>query len=138
MSTTRPRSSEKASAEVIVLENLRNWRQQFDDNPLDPEVIRKGMLTLSDIGESALIQAVKYGKRVDAIYESQNEISAKLGSVQGKLDTAISRFEGSKSVQDNENESVAAELREVKEMVRAIIDHFGIKVHRSGPEGSNS
>lgn len=138
MSTTRPRSGEKTNAEVIVLENLRNWRQQFDENPLDPEVIRKGMLTLSDIGESALIQAVKYGRKVEEIHRAQNEISAQLGSVQGKLDTAISRFEGSKSVQDNENESVAAELKQVKEMVRAIIDHFGIRVPSAGPEGANS
>ena len=138
MSTIKPRSSEKPAAEVIVLENLRNWRHHFEDDPLDPEVFRKGLLTLSEIGESALVQAIKYGRKVEQIYESQNDIRAKLEGVQGKLDTTISRFESSKSVQDNENQSVADELRDVKEMVRALVDHFGIKLPGSTVRDPNS
>ena len=110
MGTNRPRSSERVSSEVVALANLRNWRQQFTDNPLDPEVIQKGLLTLSDIGESALEQAVRYGRKVEEIHESQQEVQSQLELVQGKLDTAISRFEGSSSVQGRESESVAEEL----------------------------
>ena len=135
MGTNRTRSSERVASEVVVLENLRNWRTQFNENPLDPEVIRNGLLTLSDIGESALVQAVKYGRKVEEIHESQQEVQSQLELVQGKLDTAISRFEGSSTVQGRESESVAEELKGLQtglqranEMVKAIVDHFGIEV----------
>jgi hypothetical protein len=135
------RSSERVSSDVVALENLRNWRQQFSDNPLDPEVIQKGLLTLSDIGESALMQAVKYGRKVEEIHESQQEVRSQLELVQGKLDTAISRFEGSSSVQGRESESVAEELKglqtglqEANDMVKAIVDHFGIEVPSRRPK----
>lgn len=140
MGTNRPRSSERVSSEVVALENLRNWRSQFEDNPLDPEVIQKGLLTLSDIGESALMQAVKYGRKVEEIHESQKNVQGQLELVQNKLDTTISRFESSSSVQNRESESVAEELRglqqglqEVKDMSRAIVDHFEIKVPSRKP-----
>jgi hypothetical protein len=135
MGINRPRSKERVSSEVVALENLRNWRQQFTDNPLDPEVIQKGLLTLSDIGESALMQAVKYGRKVEEIHESQKKVRDQLELVQAKLDTTISRFESSSTVHENENESVAEELKglqlglqEVKDMSRAIVNHFGIEV----------
>lgn len=141
MGTNRMRSSERVSSDVVALENLRNWRQQFSDNPLDPEVIQKGLLTLSDIGESALMQAVKYGRKVEEIHESQQEVRSQLELVQGKLDTAISRFEGSSSVQGRESESVAEELKglqtglqEANDMVKAIVDHFGIEVPSRRPK----
>jgi hypothetical protein len=135
-----PRSKEKASSEVVALENLRQWRSQFEDNPLDPEVIQKGLLTLTDIGESALMQAVRYGRKVEEIHESQQKVQGQLELVQNKLDTTISRFESSSSVQNRESETVAGELRglqqglqEVKDMSRAIVDHFEIKVPSRKP-----
>jgi len=141
MGTNRMRTSERVSSDVVALENLRNWRQQFADNPLDPEVIQKGLLTLSYIGESALMQAVKYGRKVEEIHESQQEVRSQLELVQGKLDTAISRFEGSSSVQGRESESVAEELKglqtglqEANNMVKAIVDHFGIEVPSRRPK----
>lgn len=141
MGTNRTRSSERVASEVVVLENLRNWRTQFNENPLDPEVIRNGLLTLSDIGESALVQAVKYGRKVEEIHESQQEVQSQLELVQGKLDTAISRFEGSSTVQGRESESVAEELKGLQtglqranEMVKAIVDHFGIEVPNKQPK----
>jgi len=56
------------------------------------------------------------------------------------LDTTISRFEGSSSVQGRESESIAEEMRglqqglqEVKDMSRAIVDHFNIEVPSKKP-----
>lgn len=141
MGTNRPRSSERVSSEVVALENLRNWRSQFEDNPLDPEVIQKGLLTLSDIGESALMQAVKYGRKVEEIHESQKNVQGQLELVQNKLDTTISKFESSTSVQNSESETVATQLRELKggvdelhEMTTAIISHLNIPVPARKPK----
>jgi hypothetical protein len=135
MGSNRSRSSEKMSSDVVALENLRQWRAQFENDPLDPEIIKKGLLTLTDIGESALMQAVKYGRKVEDIHASQQQVHGKLELVQAKLDTTISRLESSTSVQGRESESVADELRllkqglqEVKIMSRAIIDHFKIVI----------
>jgi hypothetical protein len=129
------RSNDKAVSEVTVLANLREWRNRFNDNPLDPEVITEGLLTLSEIGESALVQAVRYGLKVEEVLESQSGVHETLDLIHGKLDTAISRFEGASSVHEHENESVAVELKrldkgmqEVKNMAQAIIDHFGIRI----------
>ena len=140
MGTYKPGTSEKVSSEVVALENLRAWRAKFEEDPLDPEVIKNGLLTLSDIGESALMQAVKYGRKVEEIHESQQKVQGQLELVQNKLDTTISRFEGSASVQNRESETVADELRglqqglqEVKDMSRAIVDHFEIKVPSRKP-----
>jgi len=140
MGMNRSRSSENVSSEVVALENLRSWKAQFEDNPLNPDVVRKGLLTLSDIGESALMQAVKYGRKVEEIHESQQKVQGQLELVQAKLDTTISRFEGSSSVQGRESESIAEEMRglqqglqEVKDMSRAIVDHFNIEVPSKKP-----
>jgi hypothetical protein len=140
MGMNRPRFRGNAASEVVALENLRSWRAQFETNPLDPDVIQKGLLTLSDIGESALMQAVKYGRKVEEIHESQQKVQGQLEVVQVKLDTTISRFEGSSSVQGRESESIAEEMRglqqglqEVKDMSRAIVDHFNIEVPSRKP-----
>jgi hypothetical protein len=135
MGTNQSRSSERVASEVIVLANLREWRDRFNKNPLDPEVITQGLRTLSEIGESALVQAVKYGKKVEAVHESQQQVKDQLALVQDKLNTTISRFEGSSAVHESESNSVAKELKElhrgvqeVKDMSQALLDHFSIKV----------
>jgi hypothetical protein len=132
-------SSGKVVPEVIVLASLREWRDKFNQNPLDPEVITQGMITLSEIGESALIQAIKYGRKVEEVHESQLEVHGTLELVQVKLDTAISRFEGASSVHDHESESVAIELKglrkeiqEVRGMSQSLLDHFGIQTKSPG------
>jgi hypothetical protein len=135
MGVNQSRSSEQIQSEVVVLENLREWRDRFNENPLDPETITQGLLTLSDIGESALVQAVRYGRKVEEVHESQQQVQEQLNIVQVKLDTAISRFEGSAAVHENESNSVASELkclhacvRELREMSQALLDHFDIKL----------
>lgn len=140
MGINQLRSSERVASEVIVLANLREWRDRFNENPLDPEVITQGLMTLSEIGESALVQAVKYGKKVEEVHESQQQVKDQLELVQGKLDTAISRFEGSSAVYESESNSVAEELKglhrgvqEVKDMSQALLDHFSIKVPSKNP-----
>lgn len=141
MSANQSKSSEKVAAEVIILESIREWRRKFDENPLDPEVITQGLITLSEIGESALVQAVKYGHKVDEVHDSQHKVHEQLGMVRDKLDTAISRFEGSSKVYENESSSVALELKglhrgmqEVKDMSQALLDHFNIKISIKKPE----
>lgn len=140
MGSNQSRSSERIASEVVVLANLREWRDRFNENPLDPEVIQQGLITLSEIGESALVQAVKYGKKVEEVHESQQQVRDQLELVQGKLDTAISRFEGSAAVHESESNSVAEELKglqrgvqEVKDMSQALLDHFSIKVPSKTP-----
>jgi hypothetical protein len=137
MDVNQSRSSERIASEV-VLSNLREWRERFIENPLDPEVIEQGMMTLSEIGESALVQAVRYGTKVEEVHESQQQIHGQLEIVQAKLDTAISRFESSASVHDSESESVADELRglhtglkEVRVMAQALLDHFQITINKA-------
>jgi hypothetical protein len=139
MGTNQSRSSERVS-EVVILANLREWRERFNENPLDPKVITHGLITLSEIGESALVQAVRYGQKVEEVHESQQQVKDQLEIVQSKLDTAISRFEGSTAVHENESNSVAEELKELKSAVKevqgmsqAILDHFNIK-YSSGNE----
>jgi hypothetical protein len=134
MSGNHTKSSEQVIPEVIVLANLREWRDKFNQNPLDSEVIAQGMVTLSEIGESALIQAVRYGIKVEEVHESQQEVHEKLELIQSKLDTAILRFEGTALVYEHESESVATELKglqegvqEVRGMLQALLDHFGIQ-----------
>lgn len=140
MGANQSRSSEQAASEVVVLANLREWRHRFNENPLDPKVITEGMMTLSEIGESALVQAVKYGQKVEEVHESQQQVKDQLDQVQGKLNTAISRFEGSSAVHENESNSVAEELKrlnrgvqEVKDMSQALLDHFSIRVPSKNP-----
>lgn len=135
MGANQPRSSERVQSEVVVLSSLREWRHRFNENPLDPDTIAQGLLTLSEIGESALIQAVRYGRKVEEVHESQQQVQEQLDIVQGKLDTAISRFEGSAAVHESESNSVADELRglhtsvqEVREMSQALLNHFNIKI----------
>lgn len=140
MSANQSRSSEQVASEVVVLADLREWKDRFNKNPLDSEAITQGMLTLSEIGESALVQAAKNGKKVEEIHESQQQIRNQLELVQGKLNTAISRFEGSLAVHEGESNSVAEELKrlqrgvqEVKDMSQALLDHFSIKVPNNSP-----
>ena len=135
MGVNHSRNSDRVGAEVVVLASLREWRKRFDENPLDAEVITQGLITLSEIGESALIQAVRYGQKVEEVHESQQQVQGQLEIVRDKLDTAISRFEGSARVHENESESVAEELkglqvsvREVRDMSAALLEHFNIKL----------
>ena len=138
MGASQSRSSERVTSEAVALASLREWREQFNENPLDAKVITNGLLTLSEIGESALIQAVKYGQKVEKVHESQQQVKERLEIIQGKLDTVISKFESSSAVRDNESESVAEELKvlhqdvkEVRDMSQAILDHFSIKYIRT-------
>lgn len=135
MDANQPRSSEKVQSEVVVLSGLREWRHRFNENPLDPETITQGLVTLSEIGESALVQAVRYGRKVEEVHESQQQVQEQLGIVQVKLDTAISRFEGSAAVHESESNFLAKELKclhasvqEVREMSQALLNHFNIKL----------
>lgn len=135
MGSNQSRSSESVASEVVILANLREWRERFNQNPLDTEVITQGLVTLSEIGESALVQAVRYGQKVEEVHESQKQVKGQLELVRGKLDTAISRFEGAAAVHESESNSVADELKrlqrgmqEVKDMSQALLDHFDIKL----------
>jgi hypothetical protein len=140
MGANQSRSSDRVASEVVVLANLREWRERFNENPLDPEAITQGLVTLSEIGESALVQAVRYGQKVEEVHESQQQVKGQLEIVQGKLDTVISKFESSSAVRDNESESVAEELKglhrgvqEVRDMSQALLDHFSITLPNKSP-----
>jgi len=140
MGANQSRSSEIAGAEVVILANLREWRKKFDESPLDAEAITQGLITLSEIGESALVQAVRYGQKVEEVHESQQQVQDQLGLIRDRLNTAISRFEGTAAVQESESNSVAVELKclhlgvqEVKAMSQALLDHFNIKIHTETP-----
>lgn len=142
MDESMPRNGGKRlGSELATLEILRNWRQKLTDNPLDPETIQSGLLMLSDIGESALIHAVRYGKKVEEVHESQEQVKGRLQVVQEQISTVISKFESATSVQNNESETVATQLRELKggvdelhEMTTAIITHLNISVPANRPK----
>jgi len=119
---------------------LRVLRQRLSVGPLDPKEVHEGFIVLSEVGETALEQAIRNGTKLDSIHEHEHEGKAVLDLVRDQVSVIASKVEITTRFMDKmdsdmcegfrlfktEIKELRHEVIELKTLVVSLTKHFGI------------
>lgn len=119
---------------------LRVLRQRLTGGPLDPKEVHEGFIVLSEVGGTALEQAIRNGNKLDSIHEHSHEGKAVLDLVRDQVSVIASKVEVTSRFMEridndmcegfrlfkNEVKELRHEVIELKSLVVSLTRHFGI------------
>lgn len=123
-------------------EQVKVLKQRLTGGPLGTEDVHEGFITLAEVAECALEQAIRNGKALESIHEHSHEDKASLGLVREQVSLVVAKVEATNLFMDRLDQSIVdgfkhvetelkglkAEARELRSIVVDIALKLGVEV----------